>query len=87
MTQSRRKHLKNLTLAAFSYLPDVPYNDCKAVLIGSMNKECQHCKAHEWDKESAGICCSSGKVSLPEIVPPDELRTLTDPDPSVPSKG
>ena len=86
VAQSRRKHLKDLTLAALSYLPNVPCNNCKAVLIGSMNKECQHCKALKWDKESAGICCSSGKVSLPEIVPPDELRTLTDPDPSVPSQ-
>ena len=41
-----------------------------------MNKECQHCKAHKWDKESFFVHL----VTSPSLVPPDELRTLTDPD-------
>ncbi|XP_015589093.1 uncharacterized protein LOC107264866 [Cephus cinctus] len=49
-----------------------------------MGKECPHCHALKFKRESAGICCASGKVQLPEIeTPPEPLNGLligTDPD-------
>ncbi|GFS88171.1 uncharacterized protein NPIL_178261 [Nephila pilipes] len=42
-----------------------------------MEKECKHCHAFKYKGESAGLCCASGKVSLPPLNPPSEpLKTL-----------
>ena len=45
--------------------------------IGEMDSVCEHCNAVKYRKESAGFCCHSGKVLLPqpEQIPPT-LRTL-----------
>ncbi|GFS96752.1 helitron_like_N domain-containing protein [Trichonephila clavipes] len=37
-----------------------------------MNKECRICGALKWKEESAGMCCSGGKVALPSIDEPVE---------------
>ncbi|GFX94405.1 ATP-dependent DNA helicase [Trichonephila clavipes] len=42
-----------------------------------MNKKCQYCDAFKWNDETAGMCCSSGKVPLPLLGEPEEpLKTL-----------
>ncbi|GFW59075.1 transcription elongation factor 1 homolog [Trichonephila clavipes] len=47
------------------------------IIIGNMDKECQHCHAFKYKDESAGLCCASEKVSLPPLNPPPEpLKTL-----------
>lgn len=35
-----------------------------AVLIGNMDTLCLHCHALKFKKESPGMCCANGKVSL-----------------------
>lgn len=42
-----------------------------------MNKKCQYCDASKWKDETAGVYCSSGKVSLALLGEPEEpLKTL-----------
>ncbi|GFV28799.1 ATP-dependent DNA helicase [Trichonephila clavipes] len=42
-----------------------------------MNKKYQSCDAFKWNDETAGMCCSSSKVSLPLLGEPEEpLKTL-----------
>lgn len=69
---------------AFQYEPDIEYSAHPKVVIGAMDKECPHCHALKFKNESAGLCCASGKVQLPEIeTPPEPLNGLligTDPD-------
>lgn len=41
-----------------------------------MERLCMHCDALKFFKESPGMCCSNGKVSLPPLtVPPEPLRS------------
>lgn len=69
---------------AFQYEPDVEYSAHSKVIIGTLDKECLYCHALKFKNEPLGMCCSSGKVQLPEIeTPPEPLRGLllgTDPD-------
>jgi hypothetical protein len=44
------------------------------VIIGAM--ECFHCNAFKFKSESAGICCSSGKVQLPPPLNNNDEITL-----------
>lgn len=37
-----------------------------------MTKECCHCHALKWDKESKGLCCCNGKVKLELLRAPEE---------------
>jgi hypothetical protein len=37
-----------------------------------MTVVCPYCDALKWRGEAPGMCCSSGKVSLPELRPPPE---------------
>ena len=48
--------------AAFSYDHTKPYASHVNVSIGQMIAICQHCHAKKWPGESAGMCCSGGKV-------------------------
>ncbi|KAF0769445.1 ATP-dependent DNA helicase [Aphis craccivora] len=57
---------------AFQYKPDIEYYAHSKVVIGAMDKECPHCHALKFKNESAGMCCASGKVQLPEIETPPE---------------
>ncbi|GFW83292.1 helitron_like_N domain-containing protein [Trichonephila clavipes] len=62
---------------AFEYDPEIDYSSHALIIIGNMDKECQHCHAFKYKGESAGLCCASGKVSLPPLNPPPEpLKTL-----------
>ncbi|XP_046865507.1 uncharacterized protein LOC124459827 isoform X2 [Drosophila willistoni] len=72
---------------AFQYEPDVEYYAHSKVVIGTLDKECPHCQALKFKNEPIGMCCSSGKVKLPEIkTPPEPLHGLligTDPNSSL----
>ena len=60
---------------AFRYIPVDDYNRC--VQIGTMSKICPYCKALKFNSETMGMCCTSGKVKLPQLVAPLEpLKTL-----------
>ena len=42
-----------------------------------MAQRCGKCGALKWEKETEGMCCSNGKVSLPTLTsPPEPLKTL-----------
>ncbi|GBO33219.1 hypothetical protein AVEN_153321-1, partial [Araneus ventricosus] len=63
--------------AAFNYDPLIDYANQRLVMIGKMDKKCVHCKAFKWEEETAGMCCSGGKVSLPLLGEPEEpLKSL-----------
>ncbi|GFS75359.1 transcription elongation factor 1 homolog [Nephila pilipes] len=61
---------------AFEYDLEIDYSSLASsdalIIIGNMDKECQHCHAFKYKGESAGLCCASGKVSLPSLNPPPE---------------
>ncbi|XP_039969003.1 uncharacterized protein LOC120780825 [Bactrocera tryoni] len=54
----------------FHYDPDCDYSLHGA--IGPMDIICTHCNAAKFRGETAGMCCSSGKVKLPALEPPPE---------------
>lgn len=64
-------------MEAFNYDSHRDYNSNHAdVTIGQMEKVCQYCRALKFQKETLGMCCSNGKVSLPPLSePPEPLRT------------
>lgn len=67
----------SLNRLAFEYDPEIDYSSHALITIGSMDKECQYCHAFKYKGESAGLCCASGKISLPPLNPPPEpLKTL-----------
>ena len=62
---------------AFKYDATKSYDRHPQLCIGQMTYVCSHCKALKWSKESAGMCCSNGKVSLPPLrLPPEPLHSL-----------
>nr|XP_036214835.1 uncharacterized protein LOC118680209 [Bactrocera oleae] len=43
----------------FQYDPLVEYSNHPLIVLGSMDKKCQHCNAFKWKDETAGMCCST----------------------------
>ena len=42
-----------------------------------MSVKCQHCLELKWSGETPSMCCSHGKIKLPEVIdPPEALKTL-----------
>ncbi|GFX16778.1 ATP-dependent DNA helicase [Trichonephila clavipes] len=82
LNQQRMQNHRALTQAsfnrlAFEYDPEIDYSSHALIIIGNTDKECQHCHAFKYKGELAGLCCASGKVSLPPSNPPPEpLKTL-----------
>lgn len=77
MHNNRALTRASLNRLAFEYDPEIDYSSHVLIMIGSMSKECQHCHAFKYKGESAGLCCASGKISLPPLNPPPEpLKTL-----------
>lgn len=75
--QRQTRHTENLHRAAFAYNNTVDYSLHPSVIIGTMSKECQHCKALKFKTETLGMCCANGKVKLPVLnYPPEPLRSL-----------
>ncbi|UYV70255.1 hypothetical protein LAZ67_7002292 [Cordylochernes scorpioides] len=65
--------------AAFHYNPALNYEQFTFLQIGHMDKQCLHCTAFKYNGERPGMCCSAGKVKIPDLPePPEALRTLLD---------
>ncbi|UYV65489.1 hypothetical protein LAZ67_3004502 [Cordylochernes scorpioides] len=65
--------------AAFHYNPALNYEQFTFLQIGHMDKQCLHCTAFKYNGERPGMCCSAGKVRIPDLPePPEALRTLLD---------
>ncbi|XP_054285654.1 uncharacterized protein LOC129002107 [Macrosteles quadrilineatus] len=81
IARERTRHVeRNLTEwrdthnSGFQYDPFTRYSE--AANIGDFDKVCRFCHALSWSKEPRGICCASGKVSIPSILEaPEPLRT------------
>ncbi|GFX67442.1 ATP-dependent DNA helicase [Trichonephila clavipes] len=56
----------------FEYDETLDYESHKLIKIEAMNKECIICCTLKWKEESAGMCCSGGKVALPSLHEPVE---------------
>lgn len=64
----------SLELQAFHYDCKKQYSEHPNIVIGKMDTICEYCHARKFKGETAGICCSSGKVNLPALdVPPPQL--------------
>ncbi|ELT97359.1 hypothetical protein CAPTEDRAFT_185184 [Capitella teleta] len=66
--------------SAFHYNPNINYRLMPKVSIDGMTNVCLHCQAKKWPGEPPAICCSNGKIKLPQFrAPPEQLqRLLTD---------
>lgn len=72
VAQNRRNVMAPYECLAFHYTPEIDCSEDALVVIGPMDKICQYCNALKYKHESAGMCCASGKVVLPELHPPPE---------------
>lgn len=81
---STRRSLASYNRLAFQYDPTANYSDDENLDIGPMTTICRYCNALKFKRETAGLCCASGKVKLdPLLTPPQPLKPLfdgTDPD-------
>lgn len=57
---------------AFRYDSGVDYATDLSVNFGIMSIVCQYCNALKFRCEPQGLCCASGKVKLPQLLPPPE---------------
>lgn len=51
---------------AFNYDARNAYEDLPEIRIGKISIECQYCKAMRFVGESKNMCCSSGRISMPQ---------------------
>ncbi|CAG5055559.1 unnamed protein product [Parnassius apollo] len=83
---STRRSLASYNRLAFQYDPTANYSDDVNLDIGPMTTICRYCNALKFKRETAGLCCASGKVKLdPLLTPPQPLKPLfdrSDPDSS-----
>ncbi|CAG5025158.1 unnamed protein product [Parnassius apollo] len=83
---STRRSLISYNRLAFQYDPTANYSDDENLDIGPMTTICRYCNALKFKRETAGLCCASGKVKLdPLLTPPLTLKPLfdgSDPDSS-----
>ncbi|XP_069968648.1 uncharacterized protein [Bactrocera oleae] len=82
----RTRHATSYNRLAFQYDPTANYSYDENLDIGPMTTICRYCNALNFKRETAGLCCASGKVKLdPLLTPPEPLRPLfdgSDPDSS-----
>ncbi|XP_061395554.1 uncharacterized protein LOC133331174, partial [Musca vetustissima] len=57
---------------AFNYTAEMDYGSHELIAIGSMNNVCRHCNAYKYKHETPGMCCSNGKIVLPQLLPPPQ---------------
>ncbi|GFQ97536.1 uncharacterized protein TNCT_225071 [Trichonephila clavata] len=55
-------------LSAFKYKPNFDYSMDEIVTLGP-RLPCSWCRARKWKDETQGMCCSGGKVQLPNLEP------------------
>ncbi|CAF4935268.1 unnamed protein product [Pieris macdunnoughi] len=83
---STRRSLASYNRLAFQYDPTANYSDDENLNIRPMTTICRYCNALKFKRETAGLCCASGKVKLdPLLTPPPPLKPLfdgSDPDSS-----
>ena len=83
---STRRSLASYNRLAFQSDPTANYSDDANLDIGPMMTICRYCNALKFKRETAGLCCASGKVKLdPLLTPPQPLKPLfdgSDPDSS-----
>ncbi|KAJ8888899.1 hypothetical protein PR048_008393 [Dryococelus australis] len=59
--------------AAFEYHATLDYSSHRLIIkMERMSIECRFCRALKWKVETAGMCCSEGKVSIPLLKKPVE---------------
>ncbi|KFM71124.1 hypothetical protein X975_02399, partial [Stegodyphus mimosarum] len=84
-TEMQTEHPRNFMHNSWSlfndsglpYDPSIDYHNHPLIVIGSMSKKCQFCDALKEKDETAGMCCSKGKVSFSLFGEPEEpLKTL-----------
>lgn len=79
-TPTARVHnrvLAHRNRSAFRYDLHIDYAQQSSIQIGTMNKICSKCSAKKWGNEPNGLCCASGKISLPNIQkPPQPIKRL-----------
>ncbi|XP_061394301.1 uncharacterized protein LOC133329850 [Musca vetustissima] len=68
----RRKVPASFERIAFNYTADMDYSRNELIAIGSMNNVCRHCNAYKYKHETQGMCCSNGKIVLPQLLPPPQ---------------
>ncbi|GFX34527.1 hypothetical protein TNCV_3657651 [Trichonephila clavipes] len=66
MQSSRRRNFTRKDWSVFNgtgfqYNTSIEYHNHPLIDIGSMNKKCQQSDAFNWNDETAGMCCFSGK--------------------------
>ena len=77
-------HHRTWLRLGFFYDHFLCYAGHPSVSLGRMNVTCQFCGAKKWLRERPGICCLSGKISLPKLNdPPELLRSLLSGPPNV----
>ena len=77
IANARNARFTNWENSAFSYSPTIKYQTQPLTQIGSMTEICQSCSAAKFPREPPRMCCSGGKVRLPEIEePPEPLKSL-----------
>jgi len=77
MQDNRALTWASLNRLTFEYDPEIDYLSHVLIMISSTDKKCQYCHGFKYEGESAGLCCASGKISLPPLKPPPEpLKTL-----------
>ena len=66
---------------AFRYNPTLDYMNFAQVVIGKMDIKCNFCEVLKFEGEEPGLCCSNGKVKLPNYNElPDPLKGLINGD-------
>lgn len=76
MAQRRRTFTRNtwnvFERAAFEYDASLEYGGHRLLKMDRMNIACRFCNALKWKEETAGMCCSGGKVVVPRLEEPTE---------------
>lgn len=77
MQTRRALTLSSFCRIAFDYDPVIEYSAHSKIIIENMDQECNYCNALKFKNETAGMCCSSGKVILPPLsLPPEPFKSL-----------
>lgn len=77
----RAKNWSYMKQEAFHYEPTLDYINFPQIVIGKMDKKCNFCGALKFEEETPGMCCSNGKVKLPNYDEmPDPLKSLLNGD-------
>lgn len=75
-TINKKKSKNKLYTEAFAYNSNIDYSVDSKIIISDMTYTCSYCKALKFEHEKPGMCCSNGKVQLPNLIePPEPLKS------------